>query len=80
MGSIKSDPGRNAMIEIAAAACLIGYANQCRDVVLTFAAENVTPTSCMTYSQIELAKWTVGHPNWRITRFTCRPAGKFANL
>ena len=43
-------------------------------------ADNVTPVSCMMYGQPELAKWTEGHPNWRVRRFTCRLAGTFAKL
>lgn len=70
----------DAMIEIAAAVCMVGSAQHCRDIVLSFQADNVTPASCMMYGQSELAKWTEGHPNWRIAHFTCRPAGKFANL
>jgi hypothetical protein len=70
----------DAMIEIAAAVCMVGSAQHCRDIVLSFQADSVTPASCMMYGQSELAKWTEGHPNWRIARFTCRPAGKFANL
>jgi hypothetical protein len=68
------------MIEIAAAVCMISSAQHCRDIVLSFEADNVTPVSCMMQGQIELAKWTEGHPNWRIAHFACRPAGKFANL
>ena len=68
------------MIEIAAAVCMLSSAEHCRNIVLSFEADNVTPVSCMMQGQIELSKWTEGHPNWRIERFTCRPAGKFANL
>jgi hypothetical protein len=68
------------MIEIAAAVCLISSTDRCRDIVLTFEADNVTPAACMMLGQTELAKWTVGHPNWRVSRFTCRQAGTFAKL
>ena len=63
------------MIEIAAAVCMISSAQHCRDIVLSFEADDVTPVSCMMQGQIELAKWTEGHPNWRISAFhlqTCR--------
>jgi hypothetical protein len=32
------------------------------------------------YGQSELAQWTVDHPNWRVSRFSCRPAGQVAKL
>lgn len=68
------------MIEIAAAACMIGAAHNCRDVVIRFEDENFRQSNCMTVGQAELAKWTLSHPNWRITRFSCRPAGSVARL
>jgi hypothetical protein len=34
----------------------------------------------MMSGQIHLAEWTNSHPNWRITRFTCRQAGSVAKL
>ena len=68
------------MIEIAAIVCLAGSPDKCRDVVLTFEAANITPFSCMMFGQAELAKWTETHVNWRVSRFTCRPAGQVAKL
>jgi hypothetical protein len=70
------------MIEIAAAVCLIATPERCRDVALTFDAEaqSLTPFQCMMYGQAELAKWTTGHPNWKIAKWSCREAGQVANL
>lgn len=68
------------MIEIAAAVCLLAAPERCRDVTLTFDTETITPFTCMMYGQSELAQWTQAHPNWRIARFTCRPAGQIAKL
>jgi hypothetical protein len=31
-------------------------------------------------SQIEGAKWAMGHPNYYIQRATCRPAGTFVKI
>ncbi len=70
----------DAMFEIAAAVCMVGSAQNCREIVLSFEADNVTPVNCIMYGQPELAKWTEGHPNWRVRRFTCRLAGTFAKL
>jgi hypothetical protein len=68
------------MIEIAAAVCLMSSPQQCRDITITFEADSVSPAMCMTQGQIQLAEWTVSHPNWRIQRFTCRQAGSVAKL
>ncbi len=32
----------------------------------------------MMYGQMELAKWTRGHPKWRIKKWKCGRAGLFA--
>jgi hypothetical protein len=68
------------MIEIAAAVCMISAPERCRDVTLTFEAEAVTQNQCMMYGQMELAKWSGDNPNWRIAKWTCRPAGQVAKL
>jgi hypothetical protein len=68
------------MIEIAAAVCLISAPVRCRDISLTFEEAAITPYSCMMYGQGELAKWTEEHPNWRIAKWSCRPAGQIAKL
>ena len=41
----------DAMFEIAAAVCMVGSAQNCREIVLSFEADNVTPVSCMMYGQ-----------------------------
>lgn len=67
------------MIEVVALMCSIQVPNRCKDVHLTFAAETITPQQCMMYGQAELAKWTVGNPEWgSVRRFTCRRVGQFS--
>jgi hypothetical protein len=73
--SWKMPDGEHHMIEIAAAACMISAPSHCRDVSLVFDANSTATFACMTQGQVQLAQWTVTHPNWRITRFTCREAG-----
>jgi hypothetical protein len=68
------------MIELVATICLMSAPERCRDMTLTFEAENVSPLACVMNGQIELSKWTEGHPGWKISRFTCRPAGQVAKL
>jgi hypothetical protein len=66
------------MIEVVAMVCFIQEPDRCKDIRLSFAAESVTPQQCMMYGQMELAKWTAGHPNWQIRKFSCGRVGKFA--
>jgi len=66
------------MIEVVAIVCSIQVPNRCKDVHLSFAAESVTPQQCMMYGQAELAKWTVGNPEWQIRKFTCGRSGRYA--
>ena len=68
------------MIEIAAAVCMISAPERCHEIQISFDVENVSPASCMMLGQTQLAQWTVEHPNWRISKFTCRPAGQVAKL
>lgn len=65
------------MIEIAFAACSILQGAACReDWRLSFDADpgHISAFACATYGQVALAQWAEGHPNWRITSWTCRPA------
>lgn len=68
------------MIELVATVCLLAAPERCREMTLTFDADNVTPFACMTNGQFALSEWSTGHPGWRISRFTCRPAGQVAKL
>ena len=47
---------------------------------ITVEAENPTPWECMFYGQVSMAKWTEENPNWKITSWTCRPAGQLAKI
>jgi hypothetical protein len=33
---------------------------------------DVTPMTCMIGAQPELAKWVEEHPNWKVSRWSCR--------
>lgn len=68
------------MIELAMTVCLLSEPVRCKPVHLTFEAESVTPQQCISYGQVEMAKWTEDHPNWRVAKFSCRPAGQVARL
>ncbi len=70
------------MIEIVISACLMADLSRCKDVNLTFTAENesLTPMQCMSMSMTEIAKWTEAHPKWIAKRWTCRTAGRLAKI
>ncbi len=70
------------MLEIIASVCLMVEPGKCKDVHLTFVteAEAVTQQQCFFFGQIELAKWSAGHPNWRVARWACRQAREIANI
>lgn len=68
------------MIEIVASVCMIANPGACKDVHLSFAEESVTPQQCFYFGQIELAKWSEGHPNWTIQRWKCGQTRDVANL
>ena len=66
------------MIEVLALICSLSEPEKCKDLRLSFAAENLTPFQCFHYGQMELAKWREGHPNWRVAKFRCGHVGQFA--
>jgi hypothetical protein len=67
-------PTGDRMIEIVLAVCMIEEPARCKDVHLTYMAENVTPFQCMRYGQPEIAKWLESNPKWAITRWKCGQA------
>ena len=68
------------MLELVVSVCLITDLSRCKDVSLTYSAEDMTLYQCMMMSPVEIAKWSEGHPNWVAKRWTCRPAGQIANI
>jgi hypothetical protein len=68
------------MIELVVSVCLVADISRCKDVSLTYSAEELTPYQCMMGSPAEIAKWTEAHPNWVAKRWTCRPAGQIAKI
>jgi hypothetical protein len=68
------------MLELVVLVCLAENPSKCKDESLVYTAENLTPMQCLMGAQAEIAKWSEYHPRWVAKRWTCRPAGKFANL
>ena len=68
------------MIEIVLMVCMIDDPAKCKDVRLSYMADAVTPQQCMMYGQSEIAKWTEGHPTWKIQRWSCGQARQVAKI
>ena len=65
---------------IVLATCLIGSPITCKDIEIQLTPENGAslqlPFYCFRQGQIEGQKWIAEHPEWRITKWSCPPAGK----
>jgi hypothetical protein len=61
------------MFEIVLAVCGIQQPAHCKDVHLTYVAENVTPFQCLRKGQPEIAKWLESNPKWSVARWKCGP-------
>ncbi len=68
------------MIEIVFLACAVHMPTDCKNVRLVFMGDHFTTRQCMLYGQHEIAKWSLGHPKWRVTRWRCSIAGQIAEL
>jgi hypothetical protein len=68
------------MLELALIVCLANDPAKCKDVGLIYSVESVTPYACMMGSMPEIAKWADANPKWYVKRWTCRPAGRVANI
>jgi hypothetical protein len=72
----RSDKG-DKMIELVLSVCLVSNPQSCREEGLIYSAENLAPMQCIVRAQPQMAKWVGEHPGWTVTRWTCRPAGKY---
>jgi hypothetical protein len=68
------------MIELIFSVCTIVEGAACRDLPPMPLRPEATIYNCLVASQIEGAKWVVGHPNYYVYKATCRPAGAFAKI
>lgn len=57
------------MIELVLSVCLISEPANCKEVNLSYLAEQ--PSQCLLHGQAEIARWQEGHPEWRIARWKC---------
>ncbi len=58
------------MIELAFVACLTFNPTACRNEALLYA--DITMMTCLVSGQTELAAWQNQHPDWQITKWSCR--------
>lgn len=68
------------MIELLVSVCLITDPQQCKDVRLSYVADGMTPRQCLMGAQPELAKWSAGHPKWRIDKWRCQKPDEVAKI
>lgn len=66
------------MVEIVFSACLLQSPYHCRETSIALA--DVSQFQCLLFSQPILAEWQQSHPNVKIERYHCQPAGQFAKL
>ncbi len=59
------------MIELIISVCMFAQPDVCKDVHLTYSAENMTPFQCLMRGQPEIAQWANGHPKWQVRRWRC---------
>lgn len=67
------------MIELVFSACFMISPYNCNERSIQL-SEDVTQFQCMLFSQPILAEWQQGHPNIRIEKYHCQPAGLYAKL
>lgn len=67
------------MIEIVLSACFLQSPFNCQERTIPL-AEGVSQFQCLLFSQPILAEWQQSHPNVRIEKYDCQPAGQYAKL
>ena len=66
------------MIVLVLSVCLLGEAQTCKQVHLSYATSSVTPMQCMMGGQAQIAQWSNGNPKWQVRRWKCMPATQLA--
>lgn len=64
------------MIELVLTACSVLQGAQCKEVSLVYS--DVSLMTCMVGAQPQIAIWAESHPNWNVTKWSCRAAGQYA--
>lgn len=68
------------MYAIIVTVCSILHGATCKEAELVFADEGQsrTPYACLIGGMMEVSKWQVEHPNWRVASWKCGRAGVYA--
>ena len=82
MGWLGSDPFamEATLYELVFTVCSIVHGAHCSDLSPVPLEANTPLIGCAIASQVEGAKWVLGHPNFYVQKATCQPAGRFAKL
>lgn len=64
------------MIELVFTVCSLLEGAKCKEQSLVF--QDLSLMTCLVGAQPQLARWAEGHPNWTVSKWTCRQAGMFA--
>jgi hypothetical protein len=71
---------KSVLQTIILATCLIGSPSTCKEIHLQVASETGAslqlPYHCARQGQIEVQKWISEHPEWRVEKWSCPPAGR----
>ena len=57
------------MIELIFIACLSASPEDCEERSMIYT--DISPMTCLTGAQPELAKWVQSHPRWHVARWRC---------
>jgi hypothetical protein len=57
------------MIELVIIACLM--TGSCKEVSLTYDAQEVSLLTCTLFGQMEAARWQQQHADWQVRRWRC---------
>ena len=66
------------MIELLIVACLA--TGECHDNRLTFDNRDVSLMTCMKMGQVEIARWQLTHPAWKVNRWSCGMARAYGRV
>lgn len=66
------------MLELVMLVCNVVNPTNCKNVPLIYGDESRSPYQCIMQAMPEMAKWAGQNPQWRVAKWTCRRAGRYA--
>lgn len=64
------------MLELLLLVCLRADPAMCQERSLTFVEPQLSPLACMMFAQPTIAQYMQSHPDSRVARWKCGPAGR----